>query len=569
MQRTKEKDNTFSQSRFIIMAMFVIIGSVIVFNLFNREKITDDVLNDGWSVTVNNVQYPDCDLTSFSFPITERGDVITMERILPETNGQQVLEMMAHHSAVAAYYGEKRTPIYEYGMKRYLNNKMVGSGFHWIPLPAAAAGQKIRIVLTVSENHSFSFIDAPKLCDGVQRIRNFLKSNLMTICITIVLLAAGLVGILVSIAFCIFGDHRAVWLLHVAAFALLTGLWMSCNYSIIQLISSNVASNTVLEYISLYIGPIPMLFYFRNLFRTENRVTRGMSILIFLAIAFDTVVFTLHFLGIAHMPYTLIEYHVILASELLYLLYSSIRYFKHQDSQNKVIVIGVALLVSFTFVDSIRFLAEKFFINLGKESVQSLIPVGVLAFVTCLVVSTVYAWRNKGLEMTEKRLLSKLAFEDYLTGLGNRTFMEREMERLDDQKKDHYALISLDLNRLKHVNDTYGHEEGDHYIADFAGCLSEFWKEKNGLIGRVGGDEFVVILENAEKSALEEMTVEFEEYIRKNNLRRKEAGKLEMSVSYGIAYYGDKKCYVSRTLYRLADERMYQMKKKYHMGRTV
>ena len=150
MQRTKEKDNTFSQSRFIIMALFVIIGSVIVFNLFNREKITDDVLNDGWSVTVKNVQYPDCDLTSFSFPVTERGDVITMERILPETNGQQVLELMAHHSAVVAYYGEKRTPIYEYGMKRYLNNKMVGCGFHWIPLPAAAAGQKIRIVLTVS-----------------------------------------------------------------------------------------------------------------------------------------------------------------------------------------------------------------------------------------------------------------------------------------------------------------------------------------------------------------------------------------------------------------------------------
>ena len=100
-------------------------------------------------------------------------------------------------------------------------------------------------------------------------------------------------------------------------------------------------------------------------------------------------------------------------------------------------------------------------------------------------------------ESAKSAVYQELAYKDILTGLGNRTAYEEKLETLDDiiLLNQNTAVIMLDIDKLKIVNDTWGHRGGDSLIRDAAECI---WNAY-GDIGdcyRVGGDEFIVILKN-------------------------------------------------------------------------
>ncbi len=86
-----------------------------------------------------------------------------------------------------------------------------------------------------------------------------------------------------------------------------------------------------------------------------------------------------------------------------------------------------------------------------------------------------------------------ISFHDSLTGLYNRYFLEEEMKRLDTERQLPIGIVMIDLNGLKLINDTYGHEKGDAMLKKLADILKETCREEE-LIARWGGDEFVILL---------------------------------------------------------------------------
>lgn len=109
-------------------------------------------------------------------------------------------------------------------------------------------------------------------------------------------------------------------------------------------------------------------------------------------------------------------------------------------------------------------------------------------------------FRGSGTDLTEKRRseqhASRLAHYDSLTGLANRFQMSQTLEKiLNAQREDHRActVFLLDLDRFKQVNDTLGHPAGDALLKQVAERL-EHTVGKAGRVGRLGGDEFQVIL---------------------------------------------------------------------------
>jgi diguanylate cyclase (GGDEF)-like protein len=95
----------------------------------------------------------------------------------------------------------------------------------------------------------------------------------------------------------------------------------------------------------------------------------------------------------------------------------------------------------------------------------------------------------------ESRLedLEHIASEDPLTGLSNRRKVERHIEtRIRSAKV--FSVISLDLNGFKKLNDTYGHLAGDDLLKQFANELRTVFRSHD-IIGRVGGDEFIVLVD--------------------------------------------------------------------------
>ncbi len=93
--------------------------------------------------------------------------------------------------------------------------------------------------------------------------------------------------------------------------------------------------------------------------------------------------------------------------------------------------------------------------------------------------------------------LADLARKDPLTGLGNRRFLDETLTRLPapGESSDRYALLYIDLDRFKEINDTFGHETGDVVLQHVADSLRALL-DPSDRIFRLGGDEFVVVFPN-------------------------------------------------------------------------
>lgn len=167
-------------------------------------------------------------------------------------------------------------------------------------------------------------------------------------------------------------------------------------------------------------------------------------------------------------------------------------------------------------------------------------------------------------DITEKcRYLARmeyLANHDALTSLPNRSVLYRTMnkaikERESDQKM---ALLLIDLDRFKEINDTLGHLAGDKVLKQLGRRLQEMLSETRGLVARLGGDEFAIFLpnlRNAQQAAvlahklLDSISLVFEV----------EGLRTEISASIGVAICPDQAEDVS-TLMRFADVAMYRAK---------
>ncbi|MBO6509686.1 MAG: diguanylate cyclase, partial [Roseibium sp.] len=98
---------------------------------------------------------------------------------------------------------------------------------------------------------------------------------------------------------------------------------------------------------------------------------------------------------------------------------------------------------------------------------------------------------------TARELLADQARTDPLTELGNRRHLDERIEYLENHSNvREHGLLYLDLDRFKQINDTYGHEAGDKVLRHVALALKTLAREDETIV-RMGGDEFVIIFENA------------------------------------------------------------------------
>ncbi|GAA0134278.1 hypothetical protein YSY43_11180 [Paenibacillus sp. YSY-4.3] len=102
--------------------------------------------------------------------------------------------------------------------------------------------------------------------------------------------------------------------------------------------------------------------------------------------------------------------------------------------------------------------------------------------------------------LRDRTNLMKLAYTDAVTGLMNRNGFDHFWESY--KGKDHLAVLSLDLDHFKEINDTYGHQAGDQLLHDVSIGLRQI-TNKNQLAFRIGGDEFVFIMKNCDLNKVE------------------------------------------------------------------
>jgi diguanylate cyclase (GGDEF)-like protein len=157
--------------------------------------------------------------------------------------------------------------------------------------------------------------------------------------------------------------------------------------------------------------------------------------------------------------------------------------------------------------------------------------------------------------------LSHLTFHDSLTDLYNRTYFERWFKDLQNTS---LGIAILDVDGLKLVNDTFGHEQGDALLIQAACVLRQCFADKENIIARIGGDEFVVLWPNATEEKLQSAYQKLTQILEKKN----KAGDIlvPLHISMGYAHTAADNL-PTNELFQLADNRMYR--DKLHRKKSV
>jgi len=161
--------------------------------------------------------------------------------------------------------------------------------------------------------------------------------------------------------------------------------------------------------------------------------------------------------------------------------------------------------------------------------------------------------------MQEKQRV--MAITDELTGLCNRrgffTLAEQQLNLAKRQKKG-ICMLYADVDNLKGINDTLGHQKGDLALIDTSNLLKATFRESD-IIARIGGDEFVVIPVGPERDNVEIITARFQQNLKNHNAKRSRSYKL--SISFGVAYFDpENPCSIDELLAQ-GDKMMYDQKR--------
>ena len=157
--------------------------------------------------------------------------------------------------------------------------------------------------------------------------------------------------------------------------------------------------------------------------------------------------------------------------------------------------------------------------------------------------------------------ISQEAYRDSLTGVGSKAAYTKKISELNSEIEEgntEFAVVMVDMNNLKQINDDFGHKSGDLYIRGCCHMICEAFK--HSPVFRIGGDEFAVILRGHDYNHRENITAELRaSYIR--TFENKDAEPwLRYSAAVGLAEYSDGDN-TFEPVFRRADKAMYDEKK--------
>jgi diguanylate cyclase (GGDEF)-like protein/PAS domain S-box-containing protein len=162
-------------------------------------------------------------------------------------------------------------------------------------------------------------------------------------------------------------------------------------------------------------------------------------------------------------------------------------------------------------------------------------------------------------DITErKRMEARLNFlyrHDPLTGIYNRAFFEEKLQELQTELQPPVGIVICDLDGLKLVNDTLGHQRGDEMLIFTGKAIAEAIGPHD-LAARIGGDEFAILMPGSDQETVEATCRKIRNVIEADNRRQ---NGIPLSVSFGCAIYNSPTENISR-LFKEADDNMYREK---------
>lgn len=549
MKITKE-----SVVKFLIATIFIASVILIIYGIFSSETTKVNTINNrfekisvDWRMTIDDSAEK---LVKLPYRLNGKsGTIVRLTTLLPfNIQNNEELFFKSNHQCVRVYVENKL--IYEFG---YNDNrkfgKTPGDALILVDLDSSMSGKHCTVELYNVYDSSVSRSANNIYIGDRNSISTYiLQKNLVALCLCTILL---LLGIFMAICCLFVKNSVVVTLKRLSIFSILLSLWSVFLTDVFQLVWRNPYQCHNMEYLIFSCLAPAFIWFLLSLKQYENdRVLKVMMKMLIVDVAF---VNTLQYFNIMDYVESVMVTHILIGIFTAYMGYTAIKDYLKSKQKSLVSLLATVILIISACIDMVRFyftqfMDEGFFIRLGF-----FIFIMIWSVKSLKLISEYYILR------AEKEIMEKLAYVDVMTGLQNRNSYMREADlyRSGDITED-TCMVLIDMNNLKKINDTYGHDMGDVALTMVGKVLKEvLFKEVKCY--RIGGDEFIYLIK---KYNIDDVRRKMDN-LAQEVISRCKGKPFECSIAYGISIICKSNNYDIDTAYRKADEEMYAYKKKF------
>jgi len=336
---------------------------------------------------------------------------------------------------------------------------------------------------------------------------------------------------------------------------LISGLtWIAFSYGLVGKTFNAYGDDVFILNISVFSMPVFLLLFIMSVFETskfypkEHRALQGMLLLLS-----GTFVYGLFDISGA------LKYASSLAVLMMLITFSvSISLFRKKNPLVKYFLIGHSFFVLFNGYAVIYYmgLIEPNYLNSHGVGIGILLEALTLAFIISYRIKILETIRSKQAELTRQ------AATDPLTQLYNRRYFLVEATHLVEkaqQTSEQLAVMMLDIDHFKTINDQHRHKAGDLVLIEVASIFQKLSREQD-LIARFGGEEFVILLPNANITVAQECAERIRQGIEKHSIKLDESTKIKITISIGVAEMNIASQESIESTLNRADKALYQAK---------
>jgi diguanylate cyclase (GGDEF)-like protein len=333
-------------------------------------------------------------------------------------------------------------------------------------------------------------------------------------------------------------------LLKLGLFSILLSIWSLNECSVIKLLLRNNIVTSYISFLALMLVPFPFAQFVQSFYEDKSRIWD-----LFYKVDLIQIIASLLLciIKLYDLSQTLWMTHAMLITVGVIVIVETIALNRNYvlSDQIKLHMFCTIICLGCMFLD-----LAGYYMGTGDNSRFN--RVGFLLYILVLGVTSMKATKNL---VKDADAYQTLAYTDQMTGLNNRTCFNKDFAILSNTPND-IAVIDFDLNNLKKTNDTYGHSAGDKYITTCATIIHDIFKGI-GKCYRVGGDEFVTLIERASTVDLTHYLAMLESSVDSANKGMK---NWKMQIAYGYTIYDSDMDKNLEDTYNRADKIMYQNK---------
>lgn len=384
--------------------------------------------------------------------------------------------------------------IYEtnvYDSKFY--NRSPGNLWNVLNISSKYSGKCLEMQITMVYDTNAVTVDSLLLGDKADIVFGILGENMFGIIVSLLLVLLG--GVLIVVDFLpSYGrsrkHHGLFW---IGIYAFFTGIWSMIETNVVQFCVDDMRILQLVDNMVMMIDTMPLILYLNTEYKIlKNRMIRIVS---YIGIGYIFLCVFVQYRGIKDMHHMLNNgLYIMIITDLIMCGWLFCKAIKLKKEDKPVLncflqFVGLTACCSCSIFETIRSL------RVDRLDRAGLIRIGMLILCICFAIGSqidTYKIVEQGLKYD---LISRLAYSDGLTGLGNRTAYLEQLEAYGNNPKEipQLGVVYLDVNNLKKVNDSQGHELGDELIRVSAKIIEDSFGNY-GKAYRIGGDEFCVLI---------------------------------------------------------------------------